>query len=324
MLSSPSVLLASVSYLEPEVVASWPDVVAYVDYDENVNVVYSDPVATSGYPYIDAELSYIEAYSITSWVDVAVSAQATMPDVFTVDVVSPVDELAFYFSKSLSDVYSFNDTAAISFLAQRADTFSIDTKLVRNATKKLSDSQNVLEALSFNLVKAPFLDGVLANSIASLSFTKRLSDTFGISTDFLVQTFYKALTDSVSLADAVIAYKEYIRNFSDDILAPDLVYLEESQPKTDSASVFDSSTIQPQKNVSESLYLLDNMDGDIEYIFIKLVSELLLTSDTHAVAFFTNKADNLSTISSGSLTAQNYCDITYFLEDYVGVSRTFT
>ena len=36
-----------------------------------------------------------------------------------------------------------------------------------------------------------------------------------------------------------------------------------------------------------------------------------------------NLSDTASTTDAGLLIMQDYCDITYFLEDYVGTSRTF-
>ena len=66
------------------------------------------------------------------------------------------------------------------------------------------------------------------------------------------------------------------------------------------------------------------MDGNIEYLLIKVLSEMLAVSDTQTVVFAANKSDNAVLSSSGSLLMQDYCDITYFLEDYVGQTRTFT
>lgn len=327
-MSSPQpVLSAAVNYLEPEVVASWPDIVAYVDYDENVNVVYSNPVAASDYTCVDAALSFIEAYSITSWLDVGVVAQSTMPDVLTAEVVSPVDELAFYFTKSLNDFTpGFIDSTTVSFLKSNADSVTLvdDTDIDYWIDKRLFDSQGFADAVRFSLVKAPFTDEVFAASTTVLQPIKNLADSIGAPTDFVVRTFYKSLADSVTLTEAVSVFKAFIRDFSDTLSTPDRVYLQPEQPKTDSASATDATSLTGIKNVSDSIFLLDNMDGDIEYVFIKLVSELLIASDTSNIAFTAEKVDNLSTVSSGILTIQDYCDITYFLEDYVGSSRTFT
>jgi len=66
------------------------------------------------------------------------------------------------------------------------------------------------------------------------------------------------------------------------------------------------------------------MDGNIQYLLIKVLNEALAVSDTQTVVFATNKSDNAVLSSSGVLSMQDYCDITYFLEDYVGQTRTFT
>ncbi len=71
-------------------------------------------------------------------------------------------------------------------------------------------------------------------------------------------------------------------------------------------------------------FLASFFDEVVEYLLIKVLSEMLAVSDTQTVVFAANKSDNAVLSSSGSLLMQDYCDITYFLEDYVGTSRTFT
>jgi hypothetical protein len=66
------------------------------------------------------------------------------------------------------------------------------------------------------------------------------------------------------------------------------------------------------------------MDGDLTYAFVKVIGEILTIPDLQIIDFSTQKADNIAIASSGVLSMQDYCDITYFLEDYVGLSRTFT
>jgi hypothetical protein len=70
--------------------------------------------------------------------------------------------------------------------------------------------------------------------------------------------------------------------------------------------------------------MVDNMDGNIEYLLFKVTNDSISSIDVQTVDFQPNKADNVSTSSSGILSLQDYCDITYFLEDYVGISRSFT
>jgi hypothetical protein len=67
----------------------------------------------------------------------------------------------------------------------------------------------------------------------------------------------------------------------------------------------------------------DLVDG-VTYQTVKYITNVVFTSDTSTRAWDANKADSVSLASSGSLTSQSYCDLSYFAEDYVGESRTFS
>ncbi|NDH91117.1 MAG: hypothetical protein EBZ22_09605 [Flavobacteriia bacterium] len=66
----------------------------------------------------------------------------------------------------------------------------------------------------------------------------------------------------------------------------------------------------------------DAGDG-LVYAFAKGISNVTILSDATSRAVQKPFADTALPSDSGSLVMQNYCDPTYFLEDYVGVSRTF-
>jgi hypothetical protein len=161
--------------------------------------------------------------------------------------------------------------------------------------------------------------------IINLQAIKNLSDALEVPVDSVTYAVQKAIADSVTLADAVQVFKVYIRNFTELINTPDANTLD-IQPgqEQDLASVSDLDTLSVSKGLSESIGLQDNMDGNVEYLLIKVLSEMLAVSDTQTVVFAANKSDNAVLSSSGSFLMQDYCDITYFLEDYVGTSRTFT
>jgi hypothetical protein len=77
-------------------------------------------------------------------------------------------------------------------------------------------------------------------------------------------------------------------------------------------------------------------------VYIRDFTESPSTSDSDTITFGAVKSDDgaftdsdvksmsksltesPSAASSGSLRSQGYCDFTYFAEDYVGASRTFT
>lgn len=273
------------------------------------------------------EVSYLQPTFTVSYIDVQVSAAVTFPDVLTVDVVTPADLVALTTTKALADTYSgFQDSTIRSFVKGNFDsvTMTDDIDIDFFLQKFLTDTQGVTDSDAYQLLKALF-ESLTPADAKQLSFVKELADIVNTPVDSVAYTIEKAIADSVTLTDVAQAFKLYIRDFSDSFSTPDAYFLD-IQPgqEQDSAAVSDTETLSVDKNLSETLNLLDNMDGDIEYVFIKLVSELLVASDAQAVDFASNKSDNAVLSSSGVLSMQDYCDITYFLEDYVGVSRTFT
>lgn len=346
-----------------------------------------------------AGLDYVQPVVATSYLQVKVIAEVTMPDVLAVDVVTPLDDAVLAFSKATVDALATSDavskgfsrplydTQSIAEHIQRkffakklADSFEYVDVLRRAFTKKLADSsttvdkavlstgkalfdvyvgftdhttvafgkaafdsvtmmddvdidywldkqlkdnQELADALAFSLVK-----GTLTDSASTLDFTalepiKSLADAIDLPTETIAFAFSKALSDSISFTDAASAFKLYIRDYADNLTSSDNTYLEPQLPEAESASATDIYVHTVSKNVAEDVILIDNMDGDIQYAFIKLIGELLASSDSKVIDFVTNKSDNVASSDSGVLLMQDYCDITYFAEDYVGISRTF-
>lgn len=182
---------------------------------------------------------------------------------------------------------------------------------------------NICAAVTFPDILG--VEVITPTDAVSLTPIKNLADALDVPVDSVTYAVGKAISESVTLIEAIQVFKVYIRNFTEVINAPDVSALN-IQPgqKQDLAVVSDSDTLSVSKSLSESIGLQDNMDGNIEYLLIKVLSEMLVMSDTQTVVFAANKSDNAVLSSSGSLLMQDYCDITYFLEDYVGQTRTFT
>lgn len=276
---------------------------------------------------VKVEVSYLQPTFSVSYLDINICAAVTFPDILAVDIVTPIDLVALTTTKALADTTNgFVDVATRSFTKGNSDSVTMTDEIDIDffLQKLLSENQPLTDAKAYQLIKLLF-DSLSPADAAQLTAVKNLADIVNTPVDSVVNTINKAIADSVTLTDVAQAFKVYIRSFSENVAVPDL-YSAEFQAGTeqDSNTVSDSSSLLNDKNLSETLNLLDNMDGDIEYVFVKLVSELLVASDAQAVDFASNKSDNAVLSSSGLLFMQDYCDITYFLEDYVGVSRTFT
>lgn len=276
---------------------------------------------------VKVEVSYLQPTFSVSYLDINICAAVTFPDILAVDIVTPTDLVALTTTKALADTTNgFVDVATRSFTKGNPDSVTMTDEIDIDffLQKLLSENQPLTDAKAYQLVKA-FFDSLSPADAKQLSFVKNLADIVNTPVDSVVYTINKAIADSVTLTDVAQAFKLYIRDFSDNFTVPDLYSADfQAGAEQDSNTVSDSSSLVNNKNLSETLNLLDNMDGDIEYVFVKLVSELLVASDAQAVDFASNKSDNAVLSSSGILSMQDYCDITYFLEDYVGVSRTFT
>jgi hypothetical protein len=273
-------------------------------------------------------VSYIEASFEASWTDVAVFAEVTFPDVLSVDIVTPTDLLTKSTNKSLRDIYSgFIDAAALGVDKPLSDSFLMedDVDIDIWIEKYLVEVQSLIDTKTLAFNKGTISDGVTATEVKVYALTKALADSVAQPVELVVKTVNKVFADSISFTDVATAFKLYIRSFDESVTLPDFDFFEFiSGTETDAASVNDVNYRGVDKNLTEGITLIDGMDGDLDFDFIKAVSEFIVPSDTKLVDFKPNKADNVSTSSSGILAMQDYCDITYFLEDYVGISRTFT
>jgi hypothetical protein len=240
-----------------------------------------------------ASLSYVRPVFTANYLQIRVVAEVTMPDVLNVDIVTPTDLVTLSTTKALDDTTGgFTDRLVeIIFGKGLADTPVLSDLAV------IGDIQ-------------PHRDGIdtatSADSITGFTFTKYLADTF-------------------AMVDDATAVRLFERSFADSFNVPDVPYKDITpEGQIDLATTSDSSSLGTDKALSDAFGMIDNMDGDIEYLLFKVTSESISSSDAQIIDFNPQKADNIATDSSGVLSMQDYCDITYFLEDYVGLSRTFT
>lgn len=153
---------------------------------------------------------------------------------------------------------------------------------------------------------------------------KNFAESLGVSTDFVSKVIHKTFGETLSLADVIQTTLIYQRTFTNAFTIVEQLTKNVSEPKADIATTTDQQYLATSKLFNDTVGMIDNMDTDIQYLLIKTMSELVSISDTSIISFSPTKADSVTANSSGSLVSQGYCDITYFLEDYVGTSRTFT
>lgn len=215
-------------------------------------------------------------------------------------------------TKLVQDDYSVSDAVSImvGFARSYADSVSTsDTITSFGVVKGLIDQIASLDALAMSLTKqladtVVVIDNADANSGDGLEYTdvKPSSDAVGAS-DLAVSALTKLLTDTVSITEAL--QQVVTKLLTDTAIAVEQAALELGRPVSDTTTPSDlfDRVFDANLTASDSFLTLDVL-ASID------VSKLL--------------TDAANAVSSGSLRMTDYVDITYFAEDYVGSTRTFS
>jgi len=162
-----------------------------------------------------------------------------------------------------------------------------------------------------------------------VSFFKSLSDRSEAADD-AVRTFYKSLADEGYTSDAQIF--TFAKSLSDTAVIPEQISKAFQKGYDDPAYFGDEHFHSYQKILSEIIGVTDDIDGessvldDQEIQFFKVRVNVANATDTLdlTMAFNRTFTHTASSTDAGSIRNQGYADFTFFAEDYVGTSRTFT
>lgn len=139
--------------------------------------------------------------------------------------------------------------------------------------------------------------------------TRNLADAAAFSDDFDLD-LTKYLTDAASFVDTL--------SFNT------------SKPLSDTFSVSESEVYSFSKALSDTFYVTDDIDGnasvedDQNMSFTKKRTDLAFALDNLLVKSIAKPVSDTTIASeSGIVRGQSYCDLSYFLEDYVGFLETF-
>jgi hypothetical protein len=232
------------------------------------------------------------------------------------------------FAKALTDVYAgfVDQITTVAFTKALTDSFTMgdSADIEYLLAKSLADTQAIADLTTVSFSR-PLSDTAVVSDETTTAATKALEEVLSSPTDTLsAVSLTKGVEDSQAIVDSIQTTLIFIRDVNDTLVSSDSPSFTSLLAKSEILVSSDEDDLNVTKGLSEGLNLIDNMDGDIEYDIIKLVGELLVSSDTQNIVFSGQVVDNVVTSSSGVLTMQDYCDITYFSEDYVGTSRTFT
>lgn len=154
----------------------------------------------------------------------------------------------------------------------------------------------------------------------SLLLSKNAADQIALS-DVSTWVFDKGADDTVSFADSLEAVLIFLRDLADSATVNDLASLSLNRPFTDAQSVLDSQTNNYGKVLADGVGLNEQLT--FNYSLASTIDNVTFAGDTTVLSVNAVYSDSGSAADAGNLVCQDYCDITYFAEDYVGQARTF-
>lgn len=167
-------------------------------------------------------------------------------------------------------------------------------------------------------------DTITETDATTLAITKQLTDITELAEQISIG-FNTSFADSQALSDLYSAVVLFNRDFADTASFSDVFSQSLDKPLADSMSDADAATLAVTKLIADAVAMADSVvginftDGEDDALAI----DDLGIGDDPEWNLGKNLSDTASTTDAGLLIMQDYCDITYFLEDYVGEARTF-
>lgn len=288
-----------------------------------VATTYVQPIVDElGYVYPVAEVAYTYA-AVTAILDNSGAFKYLSEQAFF------ADSKAYSFSKSLTDSFGQQEFVSIGFSTSASDSISFADSARNAVGKSLADTYSAVDALNFATQVSLRTNevGVLTDSAAK-SFSKSLIHNifFTPTKDKAELSVDKTLADDFGMSDSIFVQRVYIREFDEYLtIADGLSFSFGGEDVIENINAIDSPVFSYDKVLSDGVAMNDALGaGDgIAYTFATSVSNVAFATESAVLSSQTIKSETLVATDSGIIVQQDYVDLTYFAEDYVGVSYTF-
>jgi hypothetical protein len=274
-----------------------------------------------------AAVSYTIPVSQVAYIDLALGVilDTTGQFKFIPQVVVVTDDTSFVLAKTLAvDFTPVTDLVTVSALKALADGLTMVDAETFDTLKALADSAPMLDDETIDVAKV-LQDAPEALDLVAKVMSRPLADAFGLTDDETVSAL-KGLSDSVEMQDTIATLLLFIRDFDDAVsVGDDDSWVFTPATKVEQILVADTDNIDYQKNIADGFAMNDGseaVDGST-YSFHKGISNVAFVGDVRSLIFVTSRVESVSVADAGLVSAQDYCDPTYFAEDYVGVSQSF-
>jgi hypothetical protein len=232
--------------------------------------------------------------------------------IFTKGVVEPIalsETFVRRLSRSLSESIRVTDD-----LDGNAMT---DDEQVMEFRKAVTDLTTIGDTvfILMSWVRTP-TDETAITDAKAINFGKAVSEA-PAATDAAILSVAKVLADAYAVTDA--AAKSTAKSFSDAYAATDAATKSVNKAITDVGALTDAAYNNMAKTLADSAGITEQPVFSLS----KPLADSGAATDSVGKTIAPAKTDSASLTDAGAVRMQGYCDITYFAEDYVGVTFTF-
>ena len=227
------------------------------------------------------------------------------------DLVNATDDI--------DGIASIEDDQEVSFFKFTNDSLSFADAASKDSSKPLADVM-AAQDLPAKSVNKPFADSASLTDATALLADKNLLEIAGAQDVITRKSIDKSSTDVAGAAD--VAARDLSKSVSDASLLSDTSHLATGKGISDTATFSDV--------IYWVLVFLRSPTDEVALADVKALALSKPSADAMSVSDSSfrrpelGKTDSVGVASSGTLRSQGYCDFSYFAEDYVGSSRSFT
>tara|TARA_R110000796_G_scaffold239297_1_gene359951 strand:- start:741 stop:1613 length:873 start_codon:yes stop_codon:yes gene_type:complete len=231
---------------------------------------------------------------------------------FLDSLTSTTDNAVLGMFKNFTDNTGAAEDATLAFFKVLADNGFTTDQHVLDFFKSLSDDANVLDtpAKTFG---TGFSDGTTITEEAFLGLDKTTADAYSVADQLNDKGFGKGASEVPTAADEVNTFALTKALFDQATVTDDL---------DGEATTQDDQEMQFAKVTTQIASAIDVIA--IATAYTRTFSDNYGVTDSNILTPGKRPSDTLSMTDVGSLRSQGFSDFTYFAEDYVGASRTFT
>jgi len=238
------------------------------------------------------------------------------------------------FSRLLTDDGVISDTHAVTQSKAVSNATSVSDNVLLAKSKDITDTADATENNIFSVGKGLSNSAGATDTFTSQqAFSRSFTDTAD-ATENNIFSIGKGLSNSAGATDTFTSQQAFSRSFTDTADATENNIFSVNKELSNSAGATDTFTSQQafSRSFTDTAYATDDIDGaasildDQEMQFVKARTDIASVTDSVLVLRTVNQShtETPSATDAGSLRSQGFADFTYFAEDFVGASQTFT